>query len=602
MKTVGLAPTNVLAANSKHWWLTKAAWRFGWFVLIFSLAPAAGALLAALRGSARLAVVWDTIEATPAFALLTFAHTAAAALLLAFVLCAASFWAWSAAAQQTGWRVLRLHFVLLTIAYVLYPTMAAKLPIVAGLPFWLTASVLVVGTGAMYLVRFAATGWRELLFAAVVSGLFFVDLPTRMTRAHFERMAGRQLNARDVVVVGFDSITHEQAAPVLAEFTPREGRKVVYENASTPMAVTNAAWRSIFSGLYPDPLVLPGEVWGHERNSWLPDDLRAKGYSVVMYQDDPSTNIFSRDEKIDVLQLQGWKWMLHSFAWRTCFPLSEVSASWWLAALGGPAHASTRQSFRPEFFQDRMLAQTANAARHGPVFMAAHSCYVHIPVQLKLREIVKLPGWWRKSPEDFHAGANYFSGVTHERGVAAVRAASACDFLRATLRQLETVGVLGHAQVVVLSDHGPRAAWLPSSGVHHVMLAAFLPQRGEPVSVPQPVSLVDLAPTLRKLLDLPSATTDGEPLPLTAQFTHRLNATRQLTPPSIQGGSRALFNPRAIGLPDEVEFRDDGTFHLSDELKREIRAVIAKENRQIEGIRRMIEHGQQVIEEPGGDR
>jgi hypothetical protein len=85
--------------------------------------------------------------------------------------------------------------------------------------------------------------------------------------------------------------------------------------------------------------------------------------------------------------------------------------------------------------------------------------------------------------------------------------------LHSTLAMLDHQGVLGHATVLVIADHGPRGEGVPPQATNNVMFAVFSPDGVGSTTITTPVSLVDIAPTIRRLVSLPEAPTDGRVLP-----------------------------------------------------------------------------------------
>jgi hypothetical protein len=471
------------------------------------------------------------------------------------------------------------------VAFILYPSFGALLPLIGSLPFWAATLLPLLGVVVLYALPGAKPTIRETMFVFGVCILFFINPRMGIGADEFRKIAGRELNQNDVVILGFDSVSYPVIEQVLTGFQPKMGRQIIFENASTPMASTSAAWRSIFSGCYPKSFNLPGEVWGHERQSWLPDDLHARGYTVLMVQDDPSTNVYARDEFIDVPSAQGWKWMAQTLMWRTLFPLSEVGGTWWLKTLGGPVQSSSRYSSNPEYFEQSLLWQIAYNAQSGPVFLGSHCCFVHSPTHLTAAEIVRLKGWWKRSPKEFDGGVSYLRDIDSGgfQEIAEARLESLRRLVRGTLDRMEQAGILGRASLFVLSDHGLRESWIPRQRVHHIMLAAFLPGDMGRTVIKEPVSLVDLAPTIRAVTGLPKRAADGEAIPLNQSSFSRLRETKQVTPLSIGMGSQALFNPKSLNFLRNVTFRSDGTYVLNDTLKREVKALIEREDRLIEG-------------------
>jgi hypothetical protein len=206
-------------------------------------------------------------------------------------------------------------------------------------------------------------------------------------------------------------------------------------------------------------------------------------------------------------------------------------------------------------------------------------------LQLQLRELRRMEGWWRMPPAHFAEGVSYLSRQEsgNYRRILAYRQDAARDVVRKTLRRLEDTGVVGRATVVILSDHGARVPWLSGRGVHHIVLTAFLPEQAPNTFENRPVSLIDVAPTLRHLLGFPPRDSDGIALlPTPSEITER--ALTAATPLAVQAGSAALMDPRAMNLSANVTYRPDGTFALSDQLRAEIAQTIERETRVLKSL------------------
>ncbi len=393
------------------------------------------------------------------------------------------------------------------------------------------------------------------------------------------------LTKSDVVIIGIDSMSYADASSVLQDFHPRGVEKVIYSEAYTPMAMTSAAWRTVFSGVNPKDSVLPGDKWGNEKGSWLPHELRKNGYSVRFYQDDPTTNIFGDEEGISLSTEQGWKWVLKTLMWRTLFPLSEVAGGWWVRPLGGPADFSSRNAYQFDDFKEGLVREIGKAASSGPLFVAAHTCFAHTPILLQIDELVRLKRWLSKAPREVVGGHTYIgtNASPDYQSLWSQRKESAGQNLGKLLRHLESVGVIGRATVIVLSDHGPRAPWVDEHNAHNILLATFLPGKEASKNISSPVSLVDIAPTLRGLMNLPAQYSDGTSLLDVNQLSVDRNI-KILTSIAVRTGAKFLYDPRRLGIEGNIHYLADGTYHLSQELKDAIAKKVEKEERSVKAL------------------
>lgn len=568
--------------------------RLASFVLAFSVLPFAAAFLAAIRGSSRFDLLWEPLKTDPRFSALIILQPALASVTIAALLAGASLFAWPLNAKFSWLRTVRLFLLFCLVGYFTYPAFGSTIPIVRTIPLWVMATLLVVAVSATYLLPFVRPTIREVLFTTTACLTFFADPLPKMSPEEFRGIAGRELDADDVLILGFDSIAYDDVKQLLDGYRPPSGGKAVFANATTPLAMTNVAWRTIFSGKYPNPQSLPGDSWGQAKKSWLPEELGTMGYMVSLIQDDPTTNIFSHTENTNIPTTQGWKWLLQTFAWRTIFPMSELGGSWWLSAFGCPTIACSRYAYSPLQFRETLIRHIAVNARNGPVFVSAHTCFGHTPIKLTLTEVVGLGRWWTRAPRDLQGGVDYFSNneTTSYKEVLDVRTASMRTLLSGMLNRLDEMGMIGATNLFFLSDHGPRASWVERNRAENIMLMTLVPGKPKSITSTAPVSLVDVAPTIRRLLGLPDKASDGQELPLDGTEPSGLRITQKFTPASINAGSRILFNPRKLGLQGKVQYNSDGTFVLSEQLKIEIRKKIESENRTLEGVRRMIEKGQ----------
>jgi hypothetical protein len=409
----------------------------------------------------------------------------------------------------------------------------------------------------------------------LLTGLAAVLLFLSFSRAgeRLEHIAGRAFDSRDMILMGVDSIAYSDVAAMLRQFQPRSGRKIVFSNAWTPIAMTGGAWRAILSGRYPDPSAnLPGMITPANAATWLPAQVVPLGYRPVMFQDSPATNTYARTEHVEVPANQGWRNIVRDFIWKAVFPLSTAGARWWVKMLDGPADEPARYGYCAQCYQNEMLERMASAARLGPLFWATHTCYAHPPIRLSLGEAARIPQWWRKSPHELEAGGSplHQEGAEGQTEVVEVRNESVRRVLVKVLKRLDEEGVLGHANVFLFSDHGPREARFPPERRNHVMLAAFLPGAGANIVVDSPVSLVDIAPTIRGMLKLEQSAVDGVTLPPLGTTAHA-GAIRTIESPTLDSVGVGAEQITGDLLDRAVVLEKDGTFHYTDSFLARVR-------------------------------
>jgi hypothetical protein len=542
------------------------------FVAMFSIGPLVTMRIVAGSG-ARGALAASVVRAAPSVSLKIIGIALLASIAVAVVLAVASMWAWPRSAACPWIRVARIAALLWVLAFVLYPGMMSVVPGLRAWPWPVGVGVAVAGTLALFAVPAARPATREYVALGVMACIFFWS--PAPPNVDIKAIAGRDLNERDVVLVGFDSISQQDSAAVLAHVSPTRGRKTVFTNAWTPVSTTSTAWRTIFSGRYPVAEgLLPGSKWPLDYESWLPRELASRGYTTVMMQDEPATNVYGAEEWVSISGEQGWQSLMKDYVWRAVFPVSVVGAHWWVAALGGPANSVTRYAYRPEWFRHDVLKELAKTAQRGPVLFATHTCYVHAPIHLALGEVLRLKQWWKRSPRALEGAGNPFtdSGTAGGTDVLEERIASTRSEIGVWLAEMDRAGILGRAMVVLLSDHGPRGGWLPQERTEHIQMAVFAPGPWSDTEVRVPVSLIDLAPTIRAHLGLPTLPGPGVVLPavdvtpLPRRLLGRVNAV------TLDSAGVRLETVDAKTVTQTLSFEADGSFAYAPELSKRVAA------------------------------
>jgi choline-sulfatase len=212
----------------------------------------------------------------------------------------------------------------------------------------------------------------------------------------------------------------------------------------------------------------------------------------------------------------------------------------------GPVRASLQLDYDDEvaFRARRAIVDTARARDGRPLLLVASFTHPHDPYEVPLRlwesyadaqvdppSVAELP----LDEQDAHS-RRLLAMFDHERHpvtparlIAARRAYSAAislvdEHVASLLATLEDVGLRNDTVVVVIADHGDmlgeRGLWYKMSffeGSARVPLIVHHPASVAPARIAQPVSLVDIAPTLVELAggwpdDRPAAPIDGRSL------------------------------------------------------------------------------------------
>ncbi|HTQ37343.1 MAG TPA: sulfatase-like hydrolase/transferase [Steroidobacteraceae bacterium] len=337
--------------------------------------------------------------------------------------------------------------------------------------------------------------------------------------------------APNVILIGIDSLRPDLAT---AENTPHvraflDG-SVQFSDAVTPLARTFPSWVSILTGRHPHTTgalmnLLPRDLI-HEGQT-LPELLRARGYRTMYAIDETRFSNVDASYGFDrtvTPPIGGSDFVL---TWFADTPLSNLVTNTWLGALLFPYQYANRSAFvtyEPDTFVRRV--DHALAAQPQPLFLALHLTLPHWPYE------------WSDAALPSLEEAGTFEAQLRWKYLNASRRADRQfgDLLAALQRK----GLLANAIVIALSDHGEAlgaqdeflTAALPgeeqsdisaqqkghgtsvlSPRQYHTVLglraygaaAALLPP---PRTVAEPVSLLDITPTVLDLL----RTTPAQPL------------------------------------------------------------------------------------------
>ncbi len=384
----------------------------------------------------------------------------------------------------------------------------------------LTACMLAGVAAVLFMFLFREAIWRRKiwLFAAVgslaVAGVGYTWKGPR----HGGQSASRPPN---VIFLGVDSLrpdfVNADTAPHIRAFM--DGA-VQLQDAVTPLARTFPAWISILSGKHPHTTgaymnLLPRELI--HTGATLPQILRENGYSTYYSMDETRFANIDASYGFDHTMTSTIGGSDFVISWFADTPLSNVVMNTRLGALLFP-HVHANRAANVTYDPDAFVRRVARALDpEGPLFLVSH---------------LTLPHW----PYNWAASDSTVADETTIPALYTTAVRRADQQFGDMLAALQRRGVLDNAIVVALSDHG-EALGRPGD----FMADAFPAEEGEPPKsqkwghgtsvfsptqyrvvlgihaygsarallrppsvVSEPVSLIDLAPTILDLLKIGS--------------------------------------------------------------------------------------------------
>lgn len=463
------------------------------------------------------------------------------------------------------------YLTLLLLVTIFYPWLFNQFPPLDRLPLLLDYLLLFAAALAcgMWAFPSASPGSSRRLWAGgltLLLPMFFflalmrparLDLPVAPPTLTTDRL--------HLLLLGFDALDGDSGNPVLLKNLQGSGARI-YTNAFTPLPLTNPAWNSILSGLYPDKHRVRF-FFGSPQTPlypelYLPYRLkREAGYRTLFASDQPETSFFTAQEGFDesVLSVIGWKAHLEAMVLNHfIFPALWLNNPWTEGLSGRNFNSASVYNYDLARFFNQAFKKFSKLGE-GPRFMALHTCFLHSPIRLTGREVARLPGHLWLRPRDFSFWKWPPPGTaktqTPETWVNPyyVRREEELQFLQTLLRQLKEKSYLEAASLAFFSDHGERFSnnFEIYGGIHgvdlktreqnNVMLAIADPRFKGSEIVARWVSLIDLAPSFLKLLRLKS---EGMPYDGVALMNE---AGDELDPP-----------PRPL-LAESMGFIDDPT-------------------------------------------
>ncbi len=329
----------------------------------------------------------------------------------------------------------------------------------------------------------------------------------------------------DVLLLGFDAMNGDSARSIMDHLDPQLGRRS-FTNAFTPIPATNPAWHSILSGLYPQHhkvrLFFDSPHQPLYPELFLQNRLKKEaGYASLYAADLPETSYFNHEKGFDhaVNDTIGWEAHLRAIVLNHfMFP-----ALW----LNNPlTETLLDESFNSPSLFNYDAARFFNFAfQHydeltGPRLLALHSCTLHTPIALTGQELSTLKDFWHKAPRDYSYWPWKKPGDPLDHTPETwtnpyfVRLKTTQKFVQQLFNELKQKHYFDQHLIVFLSDHGERFVDGHEiyGGIHgydlktrdqtNVPLVFFHPNFKGSQDFSDPVSLIDVAPTLAQLLGL----------------------------------------------------------------------------------------------------
>lgn len=365
----------------------------------------------------------------------------------------------------------------------------------------------------------------------------------------------------NVILIGVDSLRPDFIGYFNGDrYTPHLtkilNQSAVFSDAITPLARTFPSWVSILTGLYPNQSHVRANLTNIQNPKslpTLPSILQKNGYNTVFATDEVRFSNIDRYYGFDntITPPMGIDdFLIGTF---NDFPISNLLINTKLGQWFFPYNYANRAagfSYDPDSFIAR-LRQELPKTRTSPVFLAVHFCLPHFPYQ------------WISHVSSAEALATDYEMAT-------ARADQQVGDLYAILKEY---GLLQHAIVIVLSDHGEalnltddrllspvnfigtdsemsqlkkQLAYYGNEAVdlsaghgteilsmtqYHILLAFQLhglKLTAPPAMISGMVSLIDLKPTILDLLKIPSASSG-------------VSLLNQLSQPNVAIHSRPLY-------------------------------------------------------------
>ena len=309
-------------------------------------------------------------------------------------------------------------------------------PLIAKIVFF----GLLVGCGVVLLLAVAGmTSRRTIILAITIVFTIIMTNPSTQTTPIDAATAERP----NIILIGIDSLRpdflsffgRKNPTPFLDSFLKQA---TVFNDAITPLARTYPSWMGILTGDYPRTIKIRFNLASQTNVNFkntLPAILRRNGYDTLYATDE--TRFSNIDQQVGFNRLVTPPIGLNDFLLGSFndFPFSNLIVNTRLGKWLFPYSYANRPAFvtyDPNSFLD-LLQPALQTSRVKPLFLATHFCLPHYPYM------------WADSATD--EKITYIQ--RYEQSIQRVD-----QQIQAFFQLLQQSGLLKHAIVVVLSDHG----------------------------------------------------------------------------------------------------------------------------------------------------
>lgn len=327
----------------------------------------------------------------------------------------------------------------------------------------------------------------------------------------------------NIIFVGIDSLRIDMLGK--SDLTPNVSKFIqssaYFENAYTPLARTYPAWMSLLTGQYPKTSGTRYNLIAHDRHqidNSLAVVLAENGYDSVLAIDERRfANIGTNHGFSETI---GPKMGAGDFIFAEVVDspainlLTHTKVGKYLLPYNYLNRAATRK-YIPSAFDEAVAKRIRSQDKSKPLFLSAHFCLPHWPYG------------WSKPIKAEAATPEEQRWITYKH---AIREAD--RQFKSFMDSLEDSGLLTNALVVFLSDHGEshgESFVSPDSAASDVPMLIARTEYGHgtnvlrdeqyrialairafggdsssrPLSIQEPVSLVDVVPTISELAGIP---------------------------------------------------------------------------------------------------
>lgn len=274
------------------------------------------------------------------------------------------------------------------------------------------------------------------IFFILAMNLFFILMPST-----FVNKTNASVMKPNVIIIGIDSLRPdflsffgaENKTPFFDEFLQQATN---FADATTPLARTFPTWASILTGQHPKQISIRSDLASQAKinfNDALPTILQQQGYETFFATDESRFSNIDHDFGFDHIIAPPMG--LNDFLIGTIndFPLSNLVLNTVIGKWLFPYSYANRGvyfTYQPQSFLNLLRSGLAQRTAK-PLFIAIHFCLPHFPYL------------WADAPQTENVTARYQASISRAD-------TQVSDFFSLLKQQ----GLLQHAIVVLLSDHG----------------------------------------------------------------------------------------------------------------------------------------------------